>query len=206
MSIPYRYVKGVAIGRDDTCALCGIRSTSLVIDHCHAHGFSRGMLCSGCNSYAGKLDRGAITPNPREAFYLANCPECRRTESIDSPDAHALRISAIALAISARLSLTPRQAGALALSLLHESESTESRDVESRESATIPTPGDVTPLLRRDATPQIRTLIQQGVTDSRTIRHHLASAGIAPPSTSYIRRLIRQAQSAIESANSTGYM
>ncbi|MCX4612121.1 endonuclease domain-containing protein [Streptomyces mirabilis] len=123
MSIPYRYVRGAATGRDDTCALCASRSTALVVDHCHTHGLSRGLVCGGCNNRLGRLDSGATVPSPREAFYLSNCPECRRTESLDSPDASALRIGAVALAIATQLSLTPPQAGALALSLLQESES-----------------------------------------------------------------------------------
>lgn len=116
MTIPYRYVKGAAAGRDETCVLCGTRSTRLVVDHCHVHGYARGLLCGSCNSRAGALDAGSA-PTSKELFYLGNCPECRKGESIDSPHALTLRVGAVALAVATALDLSPRQSAALALSL-----------------------------------------------------------------------------------------
>lgn len=118
MTLPYRYTKGAAAGRDETCVSCGSRSTRLVVDHCHEHGYSRGLLCGSCNARLAALDAGTAAPTPREAFYLGNCPECRKAESPDSPDAFALRIGTVALTVAAALDLSPRQAGALALSLV----------------------------------------------------------------------------------------
>jgi hypothetical protein len=117
VSVPYRYIKGAAAGRDETCVLCGSRRTDLVVDHCHPHGYSRGLLCGSCNSRLAALDAGTATPTPKETFYLGNCPECRKTESPDSPHALALRIGSVALAVSSALDLSPRQAAALALAL-----------------------------------------------------------------------------------------
>lgn len=117
MTLPYRYTKGAAAGRDETCVLCGSRSTRLVVDHCHEHGYSRGLLCGSCNARLAALDAGSSAPSPKEAFYLSNCPECRKAESPDSPHAFALRIGAVALAVASALDLSPRQAASLALSL-----------------------------------------------------------------------------------------
>lgn len=116
MTLPYRYTKGAAAGRDETCVLCGSRSTRLVVDHCHEHGYSRGLLCGSCNARLAVLDAGAA-PTPKESFYLGNCPECRKAESPDSPHAFVLRIGAVALVVASALDLSPRQAAALALSL-----------------------------------------------------------------------------------------
>lgn len=133
MTVPYRYIKGAAAGRDETCVRCGSRSTRLVVDHCHLHGFARGLLCKPCNARLAILDAGTTEPTPREAFYLGNCPECRKAESIDSPHALALRIGAIALAVASALDLSPRQAATLALSLAEASPDGGEREVAGRE-------------------------------------------------------------------------
>jgi hypothetical protein len=36
------------------CALCG-KKQQLVVDHCHATGVVRGMLCRGCNGFLGAI-------------------------------------------------------------------------------------------------------------------------------------------------------
>ncbi len=131
MTVPYRYIKGAAAGRDETCVLCGSRSTRLVVDHCHQHGYSRGLLCGSCNARLAALDAGTAPPTPREAFYLGNCPECRKAESIDSPHALALRIGSVALAVASALDLSPRQAATLALSLAEAETQGSGRDGES---------------------------------------------------------------------------
>ncbi len=39
--------------QDGACAICGVKPKKLVIDHCHATGRTRGLLCSPCNSVIG---------------------------------------------------------------------------------------------------------------------------------------------------------
>src|ERR1700689_2445959 len=191
MSVPYRHVKGMAIGKDDVCALCSQRSTSLVIEHCHAHGYTRGLACSRCNSRLARIDAGAVRPTPREVFYLANCPECRRTESNDSPDARTLRIGAIALAISVELGLSPRQAAALALSLAHDGESeSESEGKDKSESESGPGKnaiGDAKQSAAPDRRPpSIAGLVRTAYTDG-------ADAGV-------VKALIRKAHPDVDAA------
>lgn len=138
MTVPYRYIKGAAAGRDETCVLCGSRRTDLVVDHCHQHGYARGLLCASCNGRLAVLDAGTAAPTPREAFYLGNCPECRKAESPDSPDAFALRIGTVALAVASALDLSPRQAAVLALSLAETELSGEDRKPGSERLAVPP--------------------------------------------------------------------
>lgn len=171
MTLPYRYVKGAAAGRDETCVLCGSRSTRLVVDHCHGHGYARGLLCGSCNARAAVLDSGAVTPTPKETFYLGNCPECRKVESIDSPHALALRIGSVALAIASALDLSPRQAAALALSLAEsESESREPRGLSPSETESATSRSIVIQSRGGPSIAQaVRNAVRSGVTDRSAV-------------------------------------
>lgn len=39
------------------CEGCGSTDGRLVRDHCHEHGWVRGLLCDPCNLHAGRIDR-----------------------------------------------------------------------------------------------------------------------------------------------------
>lgn len=63
------------------------RGAMLVFDHCHRHGWVRGLICMACNN-----DLALFEPEPRSAWaasaagalltlvtaHLAKCPDCRR--------------------------------------------------------------------------------------------------------------------------------
>jgi hypothetical protein len=54
------------------CAICGMdgdRGRSLCVDHCHATGMIRGLLCNGCNSGLGQFKDNANSLE-RAAMYL----------------------------------------------------------------------------------------------------------------------------------------
>lgn len=48
------------------CWLCGEAPDTPVLDHCHADGFIRGVLCRGCNSLLGVIE------NNRKRYGLGN--------------------------------------------------------------------------------------------------------------------------------------
>ncbi len=40
--------------QDNKCAICR-RGTKLMVDHCHATGMVRGLLCNPCNGFLGRM-------------------------------------------------------------------------------------------------------------------------------------------------------
>ncbi|MGN9787982.1 endonuclease domain-containing protein [Nonomuraea sp. ZG12] len=73
------------LGRpQEPCEVCGGVDHPRVRDHCHAHGWIRGVLCNYCNGLMMAVDRGA-SPAPTYlraplAGYLTHwhkCPDCR---------------------------------------------------------------------------------------------------------------------------------
>lgn len=54
----------------------------LVREHCHAHGWIRGLTCQSCNNTIALAENQGIMPSSaaqaaRIRSYLANCPGCR---------------------------------------------------------------------------------------------------------------------------------
>ena len=47
--------------QDNKCAICGIQSDSLAVDHNHNTGKIRELLCNGCNSGLGHFRENTIT-------------------------------------------------------------------------------------------------------------------------------------------------
>jgi hypothetical protein len=73
------------LGRPQTsCEICGGVGYPRVRDHCHRHGWERGVLCNYCNGLMQSIDRGAL---PGRYFSRAEarsyvlhwlkCPDCR---------------------------------------------------------------------------------------------------------------------------------
>lgn len=81
--------------RDGACEVCGRTPVELaaeyaedrnkhlgvlMFDHCHAHGWVRGMLCLGCNNAMVLYDKGSRRWRPgwqeRYAAHAAACPGC----------------------------------------------------------------------------------------------------------------------------------
>jgi hypothetical protein len=68
--------------RGDTCEICGATGCKggrarqdYVFDHCHAHGWVRGITCQPCNVMLPSAETGEVI-TPRQANHLANCPDC----------------------------------------------------------------------------------------------------------------------------------
>lgn len=84
---PIRYSKELARrwGRPTApCEICGGNRLPRVRDHCHAHGWVRGVVCNFCNGLLSALDRGARPADravlaPLDAYVdlWLRCPDCR---------------------------------------------------------------------------------------------------------------------------------
>lgn len=70
---------GITIEERDTmiseqkhcCKICN-RKRKLVVDHCHSTGKVRGMLCNGCNTALGVLERDAGFLNAAWTYLAAS--------------------------------------------------------------------------------------------------------------------------------------
>ena len=51
------------------CEGCG-DGVMLTLDHCHEHGWARGIVCMGCNMYVGIIDR-RLTPRVNDDHFAA---------------------------------------------------------------------------------------------------------------------------------------
>lgn len=71
-----------ALDASEASAADQVAARPLVFDHCHAHGWVRGLTCHDCNVMLGAADAGRLTAADSEwapavlAFRL-NCPDCR---------------------------------------------------------------------------------------------------------------------------------
>lgn len=83
---PYRLRK---YSRDGLCEICGRPPSGkpiLLFDHCHRHGWVRGLICNWCNIQAGYVEndqsRRALSYFlQRFPEYRRNCPDCRAGEA-----------------------------------------------------------------------------------------------------------------------------
>jgi hypothetical protein len=66
------------------CGGEGEYGTAVVFDHCHRHGWVRGLVCNMCNSRIGQIEAVMAIPGVRVdlgtspwATFLAGCPDCK---------------------------------------------------------------------------------------------------------------------------------
>lgn len=84
-----RYTPGCPLmAPGTTCAACG-GAKALMRDHCHEHGWIRGIVCCGCNRKLGHIDR-RNTPRRITGEHLAallavrnRCPDCEQIGADD---------------------------------------------------------------------------------------------------------------------------
>ena len=74
------------------CEGCGEPSAGL--DHCHAHGWIRGALCTRCNNAMAAVDARQAGPHaPALLEHWTNCPDCVTTFEAWSPDPSPAEVS-----------------------------------------------------------------------------------------------------------------
>jgi hypothetical protein len=77
MPDPVKYGQHPPILPETACEGCGENPASQT-DHCHQHGWVRGQVCRGCNTWMGLIDR-RVAPQVDLATLLVlqhRCPEC----------------------------------------------------------------------------------------------------------------------------------
>jgi hypothetical protein len=57
------------------CAICLVRPPRLFVDHCHATGRVRGLLCSNCNLAVGELGDDPVRCEAAAAYLERTAPE-----------------------------------------------------------------------------------------------------------------------------------
>ena len=83
-------------GQEAACAICGAANRKLAVDHCHASGVVRGLLCGRCNRGLGLFDDNPETTE-RAAAYLRYASVAQTMR----PDAGGIEIANDAPAIAA---------------------------------------------------------------------------------------------------------
>lgn len=79
---PYRLRK---YSRQGLCEICGsapLGKPMLLFDHCHEHGWIRGLICNCCNDQVAFIENGwkrriRLEVTSRYPEYRRNCPDCR---------------------------------------------------------------------------------------------------------------------------------
>lgn len=74
-----KYGEHAAIPADASCQVCGNQEGNLITEHCHEHGWVRGITCRRCNRKMAQIDRRIM---PRTEIldallaHAARCPGC----------------------------------------------------------------------------------------------------------------------------------
>lgn len=86
MTAPVQYSQFVATHRAGECSACTRQASQMVVDHCHTHGWVRGIVCRSCNSHMASIDVRRA-PDRIEGVsvaellrHAAQCPECPRVQ------------------------------------------------------------------------------------------------------------------------------
>lgn len=94
---PVRYGEHARVDPGAPCLLCGPQSRRIVTDHCHAHGWVRGGICTRCNVLMAFIDR-RISPRAASPLMTAalvahasRCPDCQPFRAEDLGPAATLR-------------------------------------------------------------------------------------------------------------------
>lgn len=78
MTVPYDRIRSRVDCQAVPCLLCERVTIQQVVDHCHEHGWTRGILCVACNNRMARVDADPRHATAAELFHRDNCPECRR--------------------------------------------------------------------------------------------------------------------------------
>lgn len=85
---PVRYGKHTQSPPRD-CEGCGMPLQKPLTDHCHDHGWVRGIVCGSCNIRLGYIDRRLTSAQPQEQLLASliairnRCPDCEPISRAD---------------------------------------------------------------------------------------------------------------------------
>lgn len=73
--------------RKDPCIICA-STWRTVVDHCHEHGWVRGVLCQGCNHRMGCADAGkpGYAEDERHVTHRLRCAQCAHPDATVLPE------------------------------------------------------------------------------------------------------------------------
>lgn len=57
----------------EKCEVCGTAETRLCIDHCHTTGRVRGILCTSCNTFLGRIENNSSLLKNLETYLKTRC-------------------------------------------------------------------------------------------------------------------------------------
>jgi hypothetical protein len=89
--VKYRPTLGRRFARGALCEVCNSpprRGMFLMFDHCHAHGWVRGLICKYCNDALGFFENGHVEHLKYVEFlaefteYRRKCPDCAAVSSL----------------------------------------------------------------------------------------------------------------------------
>lgn len=81
MIAPIKYEDHPKAQAGDACSVCNEITDLPVVDHCHEHGWARGVVCPSCNQAMAAIDRRrGISKAPERLVALikhfSHCPDC----------------------------------------------------------------------------------------------------------------------------------
>lgn len=85
---PVKYGEHLKVPPGASCDTCGSTDKRIITEHCHAHGWVRGLACGTCNHLMSVIDR-RIAPKAEAVLLNAlialwrRCPDCSNGDALE---------------------------------------------------------------------------------------------------------------------------
>lgn len=106
-----QYSEGMFFPPDSSCEVCDTADCRRMVDHCHKHGWVRGVVCNRCNQVLRGVDRG-LRAASRYTGHWHNCLDCCKIGWPPAPPCWNCRDGLVWLAAVARMGKCPVCRGA----------------------------------------------------------------------------------------------